>query len=106
MRLTKTLYIVEEIESDEPIGYDSVGRPVYGYETVKSSFLGEVEPYSARLAETTYGVTVDVSNRVFCEPHEKLKLGASVEYKNSQYEVTECMEYDKHYEVLLKKVLS
>lgn len=106
MRLTKTLYIIEEIESDKPIGYDQLGRPIYGVSTIKTSFLGEVEAYSSRLAETRYGVTIDVTNRVFCYPNEKLILGGSIEYKGNSYEITECMQYDNHYEVLMKKVLS
>jgi hypothetical protein len=104
MRLTKTLYIVEKVKSDTPVGYDSFGRPIYSYSTVKTPFSAEAEPYSARLAETKYGVFVDVSNRIFCNPNEKIKVKASIEYNGQLFEVTECMQYDNHYEVLMKKV--
>ncbi|ARK30772.1 hypothetical protein [Halalkalibacter krulwichiae] len=103
MRLTKTLYIVTE-ENGQVIDYDPFGRPIYGDpETIKSPFKGEVEPYSNTLAERTYGVFVEVTNRVFCKPNEDLKILSDIEYLEESYKVTEIMKYDKHYEVLIRK---
>lgn len=111
MRLTKTLFTIEVTQDylrDEngDIIRDQDGRPVFGETETRTPFLGEIQPYSARLAETTYGVMVDVQNRVFCYPNEKLTLGTSIEYKGKKFEVTECMDYETHYEVLMKKVFS
>ncbi|KHF40706.1 hypothetical protein [Halalkalibacter okhensis] len=103
MRLTKTLYIVTE-EQGEIIDYEQFGRPIYGDpEQIKSPFKGEVEPYSNTLAERTYGVFVEVTNRVFCKPNKNLKILSDVEYLKEPYKVTEIMKYDKHFEVLIRK---
>ncbi|MEH6957221.1 hypothetical protein [Neobacillus drentensis] len=104
MRLTKTLYIVEKVQSDTPSGLDEFDRPVYEDVPTKTPFLGEVEPYSTRLAEQRYGVLVDVSNRVFCLPNEMIKIKSIIEYNGLYFEVTEFTAYDNHYEVLIKKV--
>lgn len=104
MRLTKTLYIIETGQSDIPIGVDEFDRPVYGDIATKTTFLGEIQPYSNRLAETNYGIIVDVSHRLFCYPNEKIKVKSFIEYNGLKYQVTEYMEYDNHFEVLMKKV--
>lgn len=104
MRLTKTLYIISKTESDTPNGTDEFGRDKYDPIEIKTSFLGEVEQFSNRLAETNYGVFVDVTNRVFCEPNDLIKINGEIEYDNQNFIVTECMKYDRHYELLLKKV--
>ena len=105
MRLTKTLYIINKALSDTPNGTDEMGRPVYGEDSTITAFLGEVEPFSNKLAETRYGLFVDVTNRVFCLPNELIKLNCDIEYNGQNFIVTECMQYDRHFEVLLKKVL-
>jgi hypothetical protein len=103
MRLTKTLYIVETKQSDTPTGVDQFGRPTF--ETiVKTPFFAEVEPYSSGLAEQVYGVFVDVTNRVFCTPNSKIKIKSIIEYINDKFEVTLLMQFDNHYELLIKKV--
>ncbi|MFS0776082.1 hypothetical protein ABC255_08760 [Neobacillus sp. 3P2-tot-E-2] len=104
MRLTKTLYIVEKVQSNTPSGTDEFDRPIYDDIPTKTQFLGEVEPFSTRLAEQRYGVTVDVSNRVFCLPNEKIRIKSIIEYSGLEFEVTEFTAYDNHYEVLIKKV--
>lgn len=101
MRLTKTLYIVTEEESTEPIGYDSLGRPIYGTTIVKTSFDGEVEPFSSQLASTNYGLTANVTNRVFCLPNDSLVLNQHIEYNGEDYTLTGLLKYDRHYEVLI-----
>jgi len=104
MRLTKTIYAIEEVEG-EIIGYDDFGRPIYGDSTiVRTPIECEVEPYSNELAKTRYGVFVDATQRVFCKPNEKVLLTASMEYENEEYQVAEYMDYGRHYEVLIKKV--
>lgn len=104
MRLSKTLYIVENVQSSAPTGTDEYGREEYGYVPIYTSFQGEVEPFSNRLAETNYGLFVDCTNRLFCDPNLKIKVKSLIEYNGQQFEVTDCMEYDNHYEVLIKKV--
>ncbi|WP_226087481.1 hypothetical protein [Mesobacillus sp. S13] len=104
MRLTKTLYVINKTESDEPSSIDEFGRGKYDLIETKTPLLGEVEPFSNRLAETRYGVFVDVTNRAFCMPNDLIKINGEIEYDNQNFIVTECMKYDRHYEVLLKKV--
>lgn len=106
MRLTKTLYILDKVQSETPTGTDEFGREEYGFIDTKIPFLGEVEPFSNRLAETSYGLFVDCTNRLFCEPNVKIKLKTFIEYNGQEFEITECMEYDRHFEVLMKKVTS
>lgn len=104
MRLPKIIYIIEEIQG-ELVGFDQLGRPIYGEPTIlKTPISSEVEPFSSKLAETRYGVFVDVTNRVFCKPHEKIVLNQEIEFENEDYRITEVMKYDRHYEVLIKKV--
>ncbi|WBL16374.1 hypothetical protein [Sutcliffiella sp. NC1] len=103
MKLTKTLYTIHETEG-ELIGYDPLGRPVYSPPSIDyRAFKGELEPYSSKLAETTYGLIVQVTNRVFCYPNENILIGVKIRYNNEEYTVTECLRYDKHYEVLIRK---
>ncbi|WP_158735149.1 hypothetical protein [Alteribacillus sp. YIM 98480] len=103
MRLTKDFYIVEEIEG-EIVDYDELDRPIYAETDYEyRHFLGELEPYSAQLAEHNYGLYIEVTHRVFCEPNERIKIGETITYEDEKYHVTECLRYDKHYEVMLKK---
>ncbi|MFP5111829.1 hypothetical protein ACSU64_05555 [Bacillaceae bacterium C204] len=104
MRLTKTLYIIEKVKSETSNGVDEFDRPIYNDIPTKTPFFGEVEPYSTRLAEQRYGVMVEVTNRVFCFPNEKIKVKSLIEYNGLNFEVTEFTAYDNHYEVLIKKV--
>lgn len=103
MRLNKKLYILTVIE-DAIIGHEPWGEPIYGTKEELSPFRGEVEPYSSGLSQNRYGVSVEVTNRLFCKPHNDIVLGASIRYQNEDYLVTEVMKYDRHYEVLMKKV--
>lgn len=103
MRLTKTLYTIHETEG-ELIGYDPFGRPVYGDSQIEyRPFRGELEPYSSKLAETTYGLFVQVTNRLFCYPNSNILVGVKIRFNNEDYEVRECLRYDKHFEVLIRK---
>ncbi|WML44086.1 hypothetical protein [Neobacillus sp. PS3-40] len=104
MRLTKTLYILEKILSTTPRGTDEYGRAEYENVPIYTAFQGEVEPFSNRLAETNYGLFVDCTNRLFCEPNAKIKVKSLIEYNGQEFEIIECMEYDNHSEVLMKKV--
>jgi hypothetical protein len=103
MRLPKTLYIVEMIQSEEPTSIDPFGQAIYGEIPEKTPLLGEVEPYSSKLAETQYGVFAEVHNRLYCYPNPNIKFHTLIEYEDELYKVVECMKYDRHYEVLLKK---
>jgi hypothetical protein len=101
MRLPKTLYFIEEEKTI--VGHDSLGRPIYDTVTTYDPFKGEVEPFSAKLAETQYGLFVEVTNRVFCLPNSKIKIQAPVRYNDEEYIITEYLPYDKHFEVLIKR---
>lgn len=112
MRLTKTLYIIQE---GEPVylGDDWRGVPIYGdAPIVYNPFKGEIEPFSSELAKTRLGLFVDVTNRLFCKPNSGITIGTQIAYNDQnvdnfgdyeRYTVTECLRYDKHYEVLVKK---
>lgn len=103
MRLPKTFYTIHETKG-ELLGHDHFGRPVYGEPSTEyREFKGELEPYSSKLAETNYGLFVQVTNRLFCEPNPNIFLTSKVLYEEEVYTVTEYLTYDKHFEVLIKK---
>ncbi|MGD6831432.1 hypothetical protein ACQCT5_04685 [Sutcliffiella halmapala] len=102
MRLPKTFYTIHETRG-EILGYDDFGRPYYQTEITYKPFKGESEPYSSKKAETNYGLFVDVSQRVFCRPNPDILIGAEIRYDDEVYTVNECLKYDKHFEVLIKK---
>ncbi|WP_100408442.1 hypothetical protein [Bacillus solitudinis] len=101
MRLTKTLYFIEEEKTIT--GYSSIGQPQYETVTTFVPFKGEVEPYSAKLAETNYGLFVEVTNRFFCKPNSNITFHKCIRYDEENYYVTEYLKYDKHFEVLMQK---
>lgn len=98
MRLTKTAYILSE---GEIIGYNAFDEPIFGEATTDPFFM-EWEPFSTKLAESSYGVTVDVQYRMFTYPNEKLKINQDIVYQNKKYKITEVKDFDKHYEVLVR----
>ncbi|WP_404443438.1 hypothetical protein LG307_14765 [Sutcliffiella horikoshii] len=103
MRTPKTFYTIHETEG-ELLGHDHLGRPVYGDPTTEyRKFKGELEPYSSKLAETNYGLFVQVTNRLFCEPNPNILTTSQILYKDEIYTVTDYLQYDKHFEVLIKK---
>lgn len=102
MRTPKTIYIIHE--ERKIVDYDAYDRPIYDVVKTYHPIKCDVEPFSNKLAETSYGIFVEATNRVFSKPNELIKLGESVQYGNGLYEVTEIIRYDKHYETLLKKV--
>lgn len=96
MRLPKTVQIITtETQYDSDYGHQ-IGE----IETVVGSFKAEIEPYSSQLALKQYGVSVEVTNRMFCEP-QSLELGTDLKYKNKNYKITGLLDYEKHMEVLL-----
>lgn len=106
MRLTKTLYFL--IENKRFIGNDPrTGKPIYEIKVSKEAFRAEVEPYSQMLALNRYGVSVDITNRVFCNFNDRLNVESMtdfvIEYNNKKYEVKEIITYDKHCELLIKR---
>ena len=102
MRLTKTVYFFEE-DGEVLVGYDWLNEPIYEKTYKKTSIECEIEPYSSKLAENTYGIIADVQYRLFMKPDERLKMGETIEYQNENYTITGIMKYDKHFEVLMKK---
>ncbi|MDX5474510.1 MAG: hypothetical protein LPK00_03135 [Bacillaceae bacterium] len=104
MRLTKTLYTIHETEG-ELIGYDPFGRPKYSEPFIEFKvFKGEREPYSSNLAEKTYGIFVEVTDRLFCKPNPNIIADAKILYNEETYRVMKPpFEFEKHIEVLIKK---
>ncbi|MBP1935100.1 hypothetical protein [Ammoniphilus resinae] len=97
MRLPKTVQIID-IEKQ----YDDLGRYLGQEEIVVTEFKAEIEPYSTKLAETFYGTTVTVTNRLFCYPISQLELGSIVKWGDKKFQVTSLMDYERHFEVLLE----
>lgn len=102
MRLRKKIYVIHEEKTI--VDYNELGRPIYDIVKTYHPIRCEVEPFSNKLAETTYGVFVDATNRVFSNPSELLQLKEPVKYGDKLYKITEIIRYDKHYETLLKYV--
>lgn len=102
MRLTKTVYLLVE-GGEQIVGWNDFGEPIYETVFEKIPIQCEIEPYSSKLAENRYGIIVDVQYRLFTKPDEHLKLGEKIEYKDKNYTITGVMDYDRHYEVLIKK---
>lgn len=102
MRLTKTVYFLEE-DGERLVGYDWLNEPIYETVYTKVAILCEIEPYSSKLAENRYGIIADVQYRLFMKPDSRLKMGEKIEYQNENYTITGIMKYDKHFEVLMKK---
>lgn len=100
MRLTKTAYLFGD--KGEYLGRDSHGRPIYGDPKPDIPFKMEIEPFSPKLAETQYGVFVEVRYRLFTYPDSRLKLNKEFVFKETIYKITQIMDYEKHFEVLVK----
>lgn len=99
MRLPKKIYFYDWVDGDST---DWWGTPEPT--KVLGDFFGaEVEPYSSELAKNTYGVFVTVTNRVFCKPDERIKINVELNYRDTNYRVTQVMDYGKHYEVLIER---
>lgn len=101
MRLSKTAFYYSG--KGELLGYDDWGRPLYG-DPQQIPFQMEIEPYSSELAKTNYGITVEVNYRMFTNPDSNLKLGSEIKYREEEFEIQKVWDYDRHYELLIKKV--
>ncbi|MCG6796352.1 hypothetical protein [Geobacillus sp. YHL] len=101
MRLTKTVYLLGEGE-EVLVGFNDFNEPIYETIPTRIPIQCEIEPYSSKLAENRYGIIVDVQYRLFTKPDERLKLGEKIEY-DKNYTITGIMDFDRHYEVLIKK---
>jgi hypothetical protein len=99
MRLPKTASFVK-IEKQ----YNSLGQYTGENVVVLGEISCDIQPYSSRLAEATYGVSLNVTSRLFCRPDELLQLGSILKYENKKYLVNSIMDFDKHYEVLMELV--
>ncbi|MCI1590376.1 hypothetical protein [Heyndrickxia oleronia] len=102
MRLTKTAYYYGD--KGEYLGNDQFGRPVYG-DPKMYPFEMEIEPYSTELARTQYGIVVEVNYRLYTYPNTNLKLETKINYNGSKFMITKVWDYDRHYELLIKKLL-
>jgi hypothetical protein len=102
MRLTKTVFLLGEGE-EQIVGWNDFGEPIYETIPTKIPIQCEIEPYSSKLAENRYGIITEVQYRLFTKPDERLKLGEKIEYKDKNYTITGVMDYDRHFEVLIKK---
>ncbi|MBE2914743.1 hypothetical protein [Anoxybacillus flavithermus] len=102
MKLTKTVYLLVE-NSEQIVGYNVFDEPIYETVFEKIPIKCDVEPYSSKMAENRYGIVTDVQYRLFTKPDSRLKLGEKIEYRNEKYIVTGVMDFDRHYEVLMKR---
>jgi hypothetical protein len=102
MRLTKTVYLLIE-GGEQIVGWNDFGEPIYETVFEKIPIRCEIEPYSSKLAENRYGILADVRYRLFTKPDARLKLGEKIEYRDENYTITGVMDFDRHYEVLMKK---
>jgi hypothetical protein len=106
MRLPKTIYTIKEVDTGE---VDWRGSPIYKV-AQGDPFPCEIMPYSSKLAETNFGIIAEVTNQMFCESRDDLELGTElIEIKNGKeqhYFVTAILDYDRHFEVLIKKEAS
>jgi hypothetical protein len=102
MRLTKTVYLLVE-GGKQIVDYNDFGEPIYETVFKRLPIRCEIELYSSKLAENQYGILADVKYRLFTKPDTRLKLGEKIEYRNENYTITGVMDYDRHYEVLIKK---
>lgn len=102
MRYKDKLYAITE--EKEIVDYDVLGNPIYNVVKTYHEIRCNVEPYSSAMAKESYGEFEEVSNRAFTEPHELIELNTTLSDKTTLYEVVESLEYDKHYEVLLKQI--
>lgn len=102
MRLRKT---IEAITLEEVfVGFDQFGAPVYRKEKTYHPIKCEIEPFSAKLAEHSYGTFIEATNRVFSRPTDLFKLRDEVRYDGHMYQITQIVAYDKHFETMLKWV--
>lgn len=101
MRLRKTMNIVTE--EREIVDYDPLGNPIYEVVKTHHPIKCNIEPFSSSLAEKSYGVFVEATNRVFSKPNSLIKLQSTVSHSDKLYKVTEIIQYDKHYETLLQE---
>lgn len=102
MRNTKTVYLLVK-NGEQLVGYNVFGEPIYEATFEKILIQCEIEPYSSKLAENRYGIVTDVQYRLFTKPDSRLKLGEKIEYKDKNYTVSGVMDFDRHYEVLMKR---
>lgn len=100
MRLRKTIYVITE--EKKHVGFDDFDRPIYEYVKTDHPIKCEIEPFSSQLAEKSYGVFLEATNRVFSRPNDLFKLGDEVKHNGQLYEITQIVAYDKHYETMIK----
>lgn len=91
-------------EQKEIVGYDPLGNPQYDIIKIYHLIKCNVEPYTSSMAKLSYGDFEEVTHRAFTEPHELIKLQATLSDIDNLYEVVESLEYPKHYEVLLNRI--
>ncbi|MEC1725854.1 hypothetical protein P9E34_14140 [Schinkia azotoformans] len=103
MRLTKTVYGYGLIFE----GYDYRGAPIYSEGIdLDNPIQCEIEPFSSQLAGNLYGISAQVTHRMFCKPNQNISLGKYLYYLDEKYLITSVLEYDRHYEVLINKEAS
>lgn len=102
MKTTKKIYVIHE--EKEIVDYDELGNPVYEKVKTYKPIDCQVEPFSSKLAEESYGVFIDATQRVFSRPNDLIKLDEQVEYNDTAYKVTEIIRFDKHFETMLAEI--
>ncbi|WP_273130012.1 hypothetical protein [Bacillus weihaiensis] len=98
MRLTKQAYFLDKVF----VGYDVFGLPTYD-EARSDPFYMEFEPYGTQLASRDYGVNVaEINYRMFTHPNDRFELNMIIHHKEKEFKILQIMDYDKHYEILVR----
>lgn len=86
------------------VGDDRLGIPQYRVEQKITPFQASIQPFSNKLATDRYGLNVEVTDLLYVRnPPAELDKGATIVGNGLEYEATECLKYQRHYKVLIKK---
>lgn len=66
----------------------------------------DIQPYSTELLLKTYGYSIEVTDRIFCDLDIAVKVGAIIKYKDKwgndkSYEVRKIIPWDDYMEVMV-----
>ena len=95
-------------ENGKPVT-DQYGRPVKFPPSPDIPFeLRSWQPYGPTAAYNRYGLGIEVNYRFFCDPNERITMFEDkvirLLYKDRVYQITWILEYETHYEVMVKYI--
>lgn len=97
MFYNKTLGLYNILE-----GYqDDFGSWIEGSEQHIKDINVDLQPYSTELLLKSYGYNVEVTNRVFCNLDEDIKIGSTLKDDTHSYEIRKIIEWDDYMEVMI-----